>query len=217
MFDWIKKHKISFLIICFAVIFALLGIPFLINIFFKISIDMEIFKAEWTAGELLGYYGAVLSFLGTVVLGVLALYQNHIIKQEGDRQAALLEKRNRIENMPKFKIKYQGGNGWYSNLRLRLCNITENRATDITIDNIQLTEKDQEPQFIPPYSFNIAVLTSEYDFQLKNKPIKSDSAIITMHMSCKDKYEDTHKYIIEISTIKDQKIDCKIYEIHVSD
>ena len=44
------------------------------------------FQAEWSAGDALGYYGAVLSFLGTVILGALALYQNHIIKEEANKK-----------------------------------------------------------------------------------------------------------------------------------
>ena len=51
----------------------------------------EAFVAEWDAGDALGYYGAILSFIGTVVLGALALYQNRIIKTEADKKAALAE------------------------------------------------------------------------------------------------------------------------------
>ena len=31
----------------------------------------EAFVAEWDAGDALGYYGAILSFIGIVVLGAL--------------------------------------------------------------------------------------------------------------------------------------------------
>ena len=59
----------------------LLGIPFIINVLFKIYSPIYLFEAEWSAGDALGYYGDVLAFMGTVVLGALALYQNHIIKR----------------------------------------------------------------------------------------------------------------------------------------
>ena len=44
----------------------------------------------------MGYYGDVLAFIGTVVLGALALYQNHIIKKEADKKAADIEEQQRI-------------------------------------------------------------------------------------------------------------------------
>ena len=77
MFEWLRKHKIWVAIISLLII---LGVPLLIHILYKIKAPNAFFVAEWSAGELLSYYGSILAFLGTVVLGVLALYQNHIIK-----------------------------------------------------------------------------------------------------------------------------------------
>ena len=91
MIDWIKKHRVLFSLICVVILLLLIGIPFVINILFKINATTDIFVAEWSAGDALGYYGAILSFFGTVVLGALALYQNHIIKTEADKNAALVE------------------------------------------------------------------------------------------------------------------------------
>ena len=82
MFERIKKHKgLCIIIICIAAFVVVIGVPFGINLLFKIQSNINIFEAEWTAGDALGYYGALLSFIGTVVLGALALYQNHIIKR----------------------------------------------------------------------------------------------------------------------------------------
>ena len=60
----------------------------------KIPAISEAFVAEWDAGDALGYYGAILSFIGTVVLGALALYQNHIIKTEADKKLLLPKNRS---------------------------------------------------------------------------------------------------------------------------
>lgn len=89
MNDWIKNHKVLFALICVAILLLLIGVPFIINILFKVPAISEAFVAEWDAGDALGYYGAILSFIGTVVLGALALYQNHIIKTEANKKAAL--------------------------------------------------------------------------------------------------------------------------------
>ena len=90
MFDWLKRHKILITIISFVIIF---GVPLIIHVLFKIKAPNSFWVAEWSAGDLLSYYGSILAFLGTVVLGILALYQNHIIKIEADRRTELLEQR----------------------------------------------------------------------------------------------------------------------------
>ena len=53
----------------------------IIHCLFKIhpTEDYDFFVAEWSAGELLQYYGGVLAFSGTVILGALSLHQNEII------------------------------------------------------------------------------------------------------------------------------------------
>ena len=86
MIDWINKHKVSFGLICLAVLFLLIGVPLIINILFKIPATTTFLEAEWNASDALAYYGAILSFIGTVVLGALALYQNHIIREESKQK-----------------------------------------------------------------------------------------------------------------------------------
>ena len=111
MFEWIKKHKALFFIICVIVLIALIGVPFVINLLFKADTNINVFQAEWSAGDALGYYGAVLSFLGTVILGALALYQNHMIKEEADKKAALLEEKEQegiVLTKKVYQLYYQG-------------------------------------------------------------------------------------------------------------
>ena len=59
-----KKHKKLIAFITFMIIF---GIPFIIHVLFKLHSNIDFFVAEWTAGELLSYYGSILAFLGTVI------------------------------------------------------------------------------------------------------------------------------------------------------
>ena len=126
MFEWIKKHKALFFIICVMIFIALIGVPFAINLLFKVDTNINIFQAEWSAGDALGYYGTVLSFLGTVILGALALYQNHIIKEEADKKAALLEEKEHIENMPKFNMRFKGCCGFGVRLGFAIKNYSKN-------------------------------------------------------------------------------------------
>ena len=112
MLEWIKRHKV-FVIICFVII--VIGVPFAIHCLFKIhpTEDYDFFVAEWSAGELLQYYGGVLAFSGTVILGALSLHQNEIIKQESDKRIAIQEKREHDSNMPRFRVKFLCCNGRY--------------------------------------------------------------------------------------------------------
>ena len=81
MFDWMKNHKKIIAFIIFMIIF---GVPLIIHILFKLHPNNDFFVAEWSAGELLSYYGSILAFLGTVILGDFSLYQNLISIHESD-------------------------------------------------------------------------------------------------------------------------------------
>lgn len=101
MFDWIKKHKIFVFIIAITVT---LGVPVIIHIVFKIDSGISFLEAEWEAGDVLAYYGSILSFIGTVVLGALALYQNKLIKEESEKRADIQDRMEYEKNSPKFEI-----------------------------------------------------------------------------------------------------------------
>lgn len=76
---FLKKDIIRSLVIC-SIIFALF-----IHILFKIKTGPEYLKAEWEAGD-------ILTYVSTVALGLLALWQNKRFKEENDISQARLEK-----------------------------------------------------------------------------------------------------------------------------
>lgn len=67
------KNNLWKLIVC--VLLTLLIIPVLINIVYKIDIGIWLLQSEWNAGEMLSFYGAILSAVGTV-LGVVYTIRN---------------------------------------------------------------------------------------------------------------------------------------------
>lgn len=69
---WISDHKKTTLFLCFLLAFLPIVV---IHILFKIKTDMYWIQAEWEAGEVLGYFGGVLSFIGSLVLGYIAISQ----------------------------------------------------------------------------------------------------------------------------------------------
>lgn len=70
--SWIEEHKKETILLIVAIIF----LPILvIHILYKIKPGCYLIQSEWGPGDVLGYFGDVLSFLGTVVLGYVAITQ----------------------------------------------------------------------------------------------------------------------------------------------
>lgn len=67
------KNNLWKLILC--VFVALIIIPVLINTLYKIDVGIWFLQSEWKAGEMLSFYGAILSAVGTV-LGVVYTIRN---------------------------------------------------------------------------------------------------------------------------------------------
>ena len=141
MFDWMKNHK---KLIAFTIFMVIFGVPLIIHILFKLHPNVDFFVAEWTAGELLSYYGSILAFLGTVILGALSLYQNQIIKQESDKRTELLEQRERESNMPRFRLRHAGSQGNTLKMLLEIENISENIANDIILYDVKIFSAKKE-------------------------------------------------------------------------
>lgn len=196
MFDWLKRHKILITIISFVIIF---GVPLIIHVLFKIKAPNSFLVAEWSAGDLLSYYGSILAFLGTVVLGILALYQNHIIKIEADRRTELLEQREYEKNMPKFIAAPNGCNGFTSNLRFSIRNISENLASEVEFYDIKILKPNNEIFWHTEKTYKQSAISSNEEFriELNNPPIREDGYTFSLEMQCIDKFNAKHKYMIK--------------------
>ena len=78
MKEFLKKYK-KMLICIFLIGFI---VPMIIvHCLFKWHSGNDFLTAEWTAGELLEYIGTMISFLGTIVLGALALQASQIANE----------------------------------------------------------------------------------------------------------------------------------------
>ena len=200
MNDWIKKHKIAFTLICLIILLLLIGVPFIINILFKISASVDIFVAEWDAGDALGYYGAILSFIGTVVLGALALYQNHIIKADADKKAALAEEQELAENMPRFFMRFQGASGFCGKLNFAIMNVSNNMAYNIDIYDIKIKD-GSKTVWETDDTYGAPVINPQKEIYIQTKsPATNETGELTFLaiMSCLDKYDVKHEYILKM-------------------
>lgn len=61
------RNRKTKLFVWISVIIALLVLPLVIHILFKIHPKYDVLSSEWTAGEILGYYGTILAAFATVV------------------------------------------------------------------------------------------------------------------------------------------------------
>ncbi len=203
MFEWIKNRKMLFVIICLLILIALLGIPFILNLLFKIGAGTNIIKAEWSAGDALGYYGNVLSFLGTVILGVLALYQNHIIKEEADKKAALLEEKEHIENMPKFHMRFAGCYGFGNKISFVIKNVSNNISYDIKVYDVRIQENEKTIwESLEDFKLSSMDSKGEMRVHTNSPPFKEKKELqLVAHMVCKDKYNDKHEYFLKMNCV----------------
>lgn len=196
MFDWIEKHKKVVIIGVIIALFVLSSlIPFTINILFKIKSN-GIFSAEWSAGDFLQFYGSLLSFVSTVILSILALWQNKTIKDEADKRAALAEQMELIKNMPKFSCKSSLSNGRVSNLNMIITNISENVANDILVCNIRIVDDHENITWSTNSEFQVDALLGDKELKIKldNPPLTEDGLIFRFSIKCKDKFNANHIY-----------------------
>ena len=72
---FVKDYWWKILIGIASIILAVIGIPLIINWFFSMPACCDFFAVDWEAKDSLAYYGDALGFIGTVVLGAIAVYQ----------------------------------------------------------------------------------------------------------------------------------------------
>lgn len=194
MLKWIKEHKV-FALIGYA--FIIIGVPVIIHCLFKVhpTERFSFFVAEWSAGELLQYYGGVLAFSGTVFLGALSLHQNDIIRQETDKRVALQKKREHDSNMPKFRVKFLHYSGRFSNLKVKIENISDNIANDILIYKICVVkDKNAIWKYQSTIKYDVIKANDELEVELRTEEIQENKFSIQFDFKCNDKYGEEHKY-----------------------
>ncbi len=72
---FIKDNFSKIFVGIIAIILTVIVIPLIINWLFLIPACCDFFAVEWEAKDSLSYYGDALGFIGTVVLGAIAVYQ----------------------------------------------------------------------------------------------------------------------------------------------
>ena len=137
----------------------------------------------------------MLAFSGTVILGTLSLHQNDIIRQEADKRVALQDKREHDSNMPRFRVKFLHYSGRFSNVKVRIENISDNIANDIIVNKICVVKnKDIIWKYPNAIKYDVIKANDELEVELRTEEIQENKFSIQFDFKCNDKYGEEHKY-----------------------
>ena len=92
--NWIKNHKILVAIISVLVFMLPLVV---VHFLFKWYSGIWWLEAEWLAGDVLGYIAGFEALLGTVVLGLVSVYQTDEANATNDRLMEMQEEQRRFQ------------------------------------------------------------------------------------------------------------------------
>lgn len=200
-----KKYKTRIIIITI----LLFILPILIvHLLFKWYWGIDFFVAKWSAGDMLSFIGSFLSFVGTVILGALALWQNKQIADQSENYNNLLKEMQINLNTPTFNVKCLGlsNNCGKKNISFEIKNISQNLANNISIRGFHIRKKGDEKQWT---IMGNAILSTtylkaddtltvkfEYDFKTDNNVIYW----IYFYMAYTDKFNEKHKIRVEGAT-----------------
>lgn len=73
---------------------------FIVHYLFKWHSGIDFIVAEWSAGELLEYIGTILSFVGTIILGALALQASQKANKLSEKVIDMEKDKYRLELRP---------------------------------------------------------------------------------------------------------------------
>lgn len=92
-----KKHKKAIII---WTLIGFLAPLIIVHLLFKWYSGVDFLVAEWSAGDLLGYIGTALTFIGTIVLSILALQASNKANALSEKVIEMEKDRYRLELRP---------------------------------------------------------------------------------------------------------------------
>ncbi|WP_349672964.1 hypothetical protein [Lacrimispora sp.] len=164
IFVWVIK-RLFFLALVLLAIFLIIGVPLIINGVFKIPAKYEILRAgsEWNEGVILGYYGSAISFIGTILLGGLSLYQNKLYRNESNKLNQRLEMEQKDSKRPILAFESHDG------LNFKIKNITDGIAYNFGVGKAELQlDKKVYPLISDNENKSILTKNEERHIQLKS-------------------------------------------------
>jgi len=142
-----KRSLIIYILIILVVCIFLVLLPLVINHIYYLEAPSEFFITDLNVADFVVYYASALSFLGSLILGVLTLHQNKRAQEKTDeinqlklelqkKSMVLAEERYEKENdnaiIPKLEISISGYSGNYMNPRIKVRNVSPLIISNLT-------------------------------------------------------------------------------------
>ena len=74
--------------------------PILVHVFFKMRTGVDFFVSEWTAGGFLEYIATVISFIGTMILSIVAIYSSTKANELSNRITDIEQDKYKLDLRP---------------------------------------------------------------------------------------------------------------------
>ena len=197
MFNFIKNHKKSLIISAIIILTLTVGSPVIIHILFKIHPRNPFFVAVWSAGDMLNYCASVFSFLATILLSGLALWQTHKIKLESDKHDLQIAELERKRIKP-YIVLEPGVDKAKGQIEITLSNMSFYVAKDLMLFDFTATNANGEDKWKSEQRFEVKHLVSDgiICFLLVECPdmVNGDKLIFTLQYA--DIYGNVYKFHI---------------------
>lgn len=203
--EFLKKHWLAVLIGVIIVLFAVAGVPLLINWAFSKPASCDFLAVGWQVEDALAYYGSALGFIGTVIFSGLALWQNHVIKTESDKHQELLAQMEVIKYAPHIVIKSSVAYGNASKLKINLKNTSENIAEKICASGFSIIDEKGTVIWQCGDVMTCDYLVNDREMQIcwENPSVESNKHRFVFNLKFYDMFGNEHCYKA-VGTFKDK-------------
>ncbi len=174
-----KKLKSLYGIVLLTVIIVTWVVPIAIKSVFEPS----------STDAILGFYGDLLSFVGTISLGALALWQNHLYKTEKDEA-------ERKYCVPEFKAKLEGDVVNGKAMKLVITNVCRKYICKVVCGETRL---HIEQEFVVINSYEKVEIELGDKFDITKNDIRNGTNLCALiKLKCEDSMGIEHFFVFEV-------------------
>ena len=206
--EFLKQHNSATKLIITVIVILTIGDPLIINWMFEMPALWGFFAVEWEAVDALSYYGDVLSFLGTVVLSGMALWQNLVIKEAEDKHTRLLEQMEKEKNAPYLIIDNVVSSGNAKKISFAVKNLTDNIAQDVTVINARIENSDGTVCWAEDKTYSTPYVDSKKEFKIEiiTCGVTDQTQRILFEVEMYDIFGEIHRYTAVGSFLKHKNL-----------
>ncbi len=163
--DWVKKHKIKTITI---IIIAFIGPLIVVHFLFKWNTGYDFISAEWSAGDLIGYVAGFEAFTGSIILGIIAVWQTEKANNTNDRLLQMTGENERKSVLP------------FLSFNLYITKYEGEILSSMLARTMQKSKIDEDANILIPIEDTLKredLLISELDFTISHESIKARAGL----------------------------------------